>query len=148
MDMLQFIKMSPFLDPADFIGKSNVMVTFAPSDSASEQFVSVSVVNDDIVENNEMFTAMLTTTGSMVTIGPSNTATATIVDDDGKSVDNLISMIYMPPSCGAIMVQCLYTLYLDAQLYIISLDLDHVLHSQASFLASTACSIKFALKTH
>ena len=57
MGMLQFIKMSPFLDPADFIGQSNVMVTFAPSDSASEQFVSVSVVNDNIVENNEMFTA-------------------------------------------------------------------------------------------
>ena len=68
-----------------------------------------------------------------MTIGPSNTTTATIVDNDGKSVDNLISMICMPPSCGAIMVQCLYTLYLDAQLCIISLDLGHVLHSQASF---------------
>ena len=88
--MVQFIKINPFLDPADFIGQSNVTVTFAPSDS--EQFVGVSVVNDNIVENNEMFTATLTTTGSLVTIGPSNTATATIIDNDGKSLDNLWSV--------------------------------------------------------
>ena len=99
--------MNPFLDPADFIGQSNVMVTFAPS--VSEQFVSVSVVNDDTVENNEMFTATLTTTGSLVTIGPSNTATVTIsIDNDGKSLDNLISMICVPP-LAVPLSQCIYT---------------------------------------
>ena len=102
--MLQFMKINPFLDPADFIRQSNVMVTFAPS--GSEQFVGVSVVNDNIVENNEMFTATLTTTGSLVTIGPNNTATATIIDNDGKSLDNLISMICVPLRCIHTVPEC------------------------------------------
>ena len=106
--------MNPFLDPADFIGQSNVMVTFAPS--VSEQFVSVSVVNDVIVENNEMFTATLTSTGSLVTIGPSNTATATIIDNDGKYLDNLISMISVPP----LAVPLWYNVYI--YIYIYTLD--------------------------
>ena len=108
--------MNPSIDPADFIGQSNVMVTFGPSDS--EQFVSVSVVNDGIVESNEMFTATLTTTGSLVTIGPSNTATATIIDNDGKS---MICVSPLPPVAVPLYSVYIYTLYLDAQLYIISL---------------------------
>ena len=139
--------MNPSIDPADFNGQSNVMVTFGPSDS--EQFVSVSVVNDDIVESNEMFTATLTTTGSLVTIGPSNTATAIIIDNDGKS---LISMICvppppLPPNCSAIFVQCTYIHTVPGCPFVYHITLGHVLHSQASFLASAACSIKFALKT-
>ena len=118
------------------------MVTFAPSDS--EQFVSVSVVNDGIVESNEMFTATLTTTGSLVTIGPSNTATATIIDNDGKS---MICVPPLPPcSCSAI-VQCIYIHTVPGCPVVYHITLGHVLHSQASFLASAACSIKFALKT-
>ena len=59
------------------------MVTFAPDESV--QIVNVTVVNDDILENTEMFTAMLTATpGSMVMIGAADTATATIIDDDSK----------------------------------------------------------------
>ena len=58
-------------------------VTFAPSET--EQNVSVSVVNDNTLENPEEFTAMLTAIpGSMVTIGAAATATATITDDDSK----------------------------------------------------------------
>ena len=121
------------------VWQSNVMVTFAPS--VSEQFVSVSVVNDDIVENNEMFTATLTTTGSLVTIGPSNTATATIIDNDGKSLDNLISMISVPP----LAVPLWYNVYIYPGCLIVHhITLGHVIHSHTSFLASTACIIKFA----
>ena len=59
------------------------MVTFAPDESV--QIVNVTVVNDGILENTEMFTAMLTATpGSMVMIGAADTATATITDDDSK----------------------------------------------------------------
>ena len=59
-------------------------MTFAPGET--EQIVSVSVVNDNTVENSETFTAMLTAApGSIVTIGAGGTATATITDDDSKS---------------------------------------------------------------
>jgi len=59
------------------------MVTFAPDESV--QIVNVTVVNDGILENTEMFTAMLTAApGSMVMIGAADTATATITDDDSK----------------------------------------------------------------
>jgi len=69
-------------DPDDFVGQTNTIVTFAPDESV--QFVNVTVVNDDTLENTEMFTAMLTAApGSMVMIGAS-TATATIIDDDSK----------------------------------------------------------------
>ena len=59
------------------------MVTFAPDETV--QIVNVSVVNDDTLENTEMFTAMLTAVPrSMVMIGAADTATATITDDDSK----------------------------------------------------------------
>jgi len=69
-------------DPDDFIGQTSTVVTFAPDESV--QIVNVSVVNDDTLENTEMFTAMLTAIpGSMVMIG-ADTATATIINDDSK----------------------------------------------------------------
>jgi len=58
-------------------------VTFAPDESV--HIVNVTVVNDDTLESTEMFTAMLTAIpGSMFMIGASDTATATITDDDRK----------------------------------------------------------------
>jgi len=58
-------------------------VTYAPSET--EQNVSVFVVNDDIHESTETFSATLAAIpGSMVMIGAADTATATIIDDDSK----------------------------------------------------------------
>ena len=72
-------------DPVDFTGQSNTTVTFASSET--EQNVSVSVVNDNTLESTETFTAMLAAIpGSIVTIGAGGTATATITDDDSKSI--------------------------------------------------------------
>jgi len=68
--------------PDDFIARSTV-VTFTPTTTV--QIVNVTVVNDDTLENTEMFTAMLTVIpGSMVMIGAADTATATIIDNDSK----------------------------------------------------------------
>ena len=77
-------ELNPSSDPADFSGRSNVPVTFAPGETV--QYVNVSVANDDIVEGDETFTATLTSSDSTVMIGSSNTATATIIDTDSKSI--------------------------------------------------------------
>ena len=78
-------KLNPFPDPADFSGQSDVLVTFSPDET--EQYVNVSVVNDEILEGNEMFTATLTSNDSTVINSSNNTATATIIDTDSKSID-------------------------------------------------------------
>ena len=83
-------ELNPSSDPADFSGQSNVPVTFAPDETV--QYVNVSMANDAIVEGDETFTAILTSTVSTVMIGSNNTATATIVDNDSKFVD--IKFIY------------------------------------------------------
>ena len=72
-------------DPADFSRQSNVLVTFAPGETV--QYVNVSVANDDILEGDEMFTATLTSTDSRVRIGSNSIGTATIIDNDCKSID-------------------------------------------------------------
>ena len=79
-------KLNPFPDPADFSGQSDVLVTFSPDET--EQYVNVSVVNDEILEGNEMFTATLTSNDSTVINGSNNTATATIIDTDSKLSGN------------------------------------------------------------
>ena len=61
------------------------MVTFAPGGTV--QYVNVSVANDGILEGDEMFTATLISTDSRVMIGSNNTATATIIDNNSKSID-------------------------------------------------------------
>ena len=82
--------LNPSSDPADFIGQSNVLVTFAPDETV--QYVNVSVAIDAVLEGNETFTANLTSTVSTVMIGSNNTATATIIDTDSKFID--IKFIY------------------------------------------------------
>ena len=57
-------------------------VTFESGDT--EQFVNISIVNDDVLEGVEMFTATLTTDDSNVDISSNDTAFITIVDNDSK----------------------------------------------------------------
>ena len=57
-------------------------VTFAPGQTVES--VNVPITDDNTVESTEMFTATLTTTQSNVMIG-GDTATVTILDDDGMS---------------------------------------------------------------
>ena len=60
-------------------------MTFAPDET--EQYVNISVVNDNILEGNEMFIATLTSTDSTVINGSNHTATAIIIDSDSKCTD-------------------------------------------------------------
>ena len=56
-------------------------VTFGPGQTSASY--SVPIVDDSNIEDTETFTAILSTTDSDVNIGD-NTATVTILDDDGE----------------------------------------------------------------
>lgn len=58
-------------------------VTFGPLDSSTKN-IPISITDDDIIEETEMFTASLI--GGSGTVVPENgdTATITIIDDDGE----------------------------------------------------------------
>ena len=58
-----------------------MQITFGPEQLSAT--VQVPIVNDNIIENTEMFTAILMTAEENVEI-IDNTATVTIIDDDGK----------------------------------------------------------------
>ena len=68
----------------DYITVVSQQLTFSPS--VSSQTVSVSVTDDDVVEIDEVFTALLTDPGlPHLTVDP-GTATVTIPDDDSKEI--------------------------------------------------------------
>ena len=56
------------------------MVTFETGSTRAT--VSVPITNDSVIENNEMFTALLSSTEADVMTGD-GTATITILDNDG-----------------------------------------------------------------
>ena len=56
------------------------MVTFEAG--STQTTVSVPITDDNVVENEETFTAVLSSSESDVTIGD-DTATVTIIDNDG-----------------------------------------------------------------
>ena len=57
-----------------------VTVTFMAGQT--ETFVQVPITDDSVVEDTELFTAVLSTTGANVNLG--DDATIVILDDDGK----------------------------------------------------------------
>ena len=78
-------------------------VTFEPGDT--EQFVDISIVNDDVLEGVEMFTATLTIDDSNVDISSNDTATITITDDDSKP-PLLFHSSFSPDQWGYYWDQC------------------------------------------
>ena len=68
------------VDGSDF-NTISLQITFGPEQLSAT--VRVPIVNDNIIENTEMFTAILMTAEENVEI-IDNTATVTIIDDDGK----------------------------------------------------------------
>ena len=59
-------------------------VIFGPGETTAD--VNITIVNDNIMEGTEMFSATLTTADPNVMIGD-GTATVTILDEDGKYLD-------------------------------------------------------------
>ena len=60
------------------------MSTVTFESGVTEQFVDISIVNDDVLEDVEMFTTALTTDDSNVDISSNDTAFIPIVDNDSK----------------------------------------------------------------
>ena len=67
---------------ADYVSLINQQITFSPGDQAFKS-VSVTINNDEIVENNERFTAILTAENGVNIRPDGRTTTVTIVDNDG-----------------------------------------------------------------
>ena len=68
------------VDGSDF-NSISMQITFGPEQLSAA--VQVPIVNDTIIENTEMFTATLSTAEINVMI-IDDTATVTIIDNDGK----------------------------------------------------------------
>ena len=67
---------------ADYVSLVNQQITFSPGDPALKA-VSVTINNDEIVENNERFAAILTAENGVNIRPGGSTTTVTIVDNDG-----------------------------------------------------------------
>ena len=83
IDNLIFISSTVATDQVDFTSRQDFPVTFIGGQT--EQLVGVSIINDEIYENDEEFRGQLTLSdGSIGVVIGLGTATATIIDDDGN----------------------------------------------------------------
>ena len=80
------IKKCYFTDVSDFLSVT-MMVTFGPGESIAS--INVTIVNNTIIENTNMFSATLTAVSNVV-IGIDGTAIVTILDDDRKFLTSLL----------------------------------------------------------
>ena len=96
----------PYTGVSDYTSVSR-MVTFSAGQSSAS--VSVPVTNDNVIEASEMFSGSLSAVTENVDIG-ADTATVTIMDDDGE----LVSILCYILCCGS-----MYPIFL---LVIISFD--------------------------
>ncbi|MEA5536013.1 Calx-beta domain-containing protein [Crocosphaera sp. XPORK-15E] len=74
--------------PADY-SNTSVNVTFANGETS--KIVTIPVVNDALNESNETINLTLTSPTNGATIGTQNTATLTIIDNDGTNADLIVT---------------------------------------------------------
>ena len=90
-NVILFFRLNTFNGEAiggnDYGSVTNRQITFNPGDSPL-QTVSVTISDDNIVENNERFTARLTAENGVNIQPGADTATVTIVDNDGLYLGN------------------------------------------------------------
>ena len=80
-----FVGRTAAVNGSDYVGQSNVLLTFNSTTTSIE--VSVNLVGNNVTEGEEDFNGILTlvSTSPRVTIGPDN-ALATIVDDESIQI--------------------------------------------------------------
>ena len=81
-------------DKVDYSSASLIQsITFAPTEN--RQCFNVDIIDDMVVETNETFAACVRTDSDFVEIGPNNSTTVVIVDNDGElnAVDNFIMCV-------------------------------------------------------
>ena len=88
-----FVKLPPSLNAAgvDYVEVSNNL-TFGPS-SPTEQCVSITLLDDDYLEENETFSVSASTADSAVDI-VSGTTVVTIVDNDSKNIASEVVLVH------------------------------------------------------
>ena len=74
--------LSTSIAPSDYTSVVQQVVTFDPG--VTELSVSVTIVDDDILENVEMFTATLVAQDPSVVVVVQGTADVSILDNDGN----------------------------------------------------------------
>ena len=67
---------------SDFASLVDLPLTFDPGAGILQECANISITSDEILEEDEAFDVVLTTNDTDVMIRP-NSATVTIVDDDG-----------------------------------------------------------------
>ena len=78
---------SVFTDSSDFsLGATSVTIPAGVIPSSGNDCVSLSAIDDTILEGNEGLVVIITGADQgVVTVGPSATTTVTITDNDGRS---------------------------------------------------------------
>lgn len=68
----------------DYVGLVNKTIKFKPNESMAKE-ISITIINEKLVENNETFSVMLTSESSpMLVVKDPNITVVTIDNDDGK----------------------------------------------------------------
>ena len=70
-------------DGDDFVGVSPTNIELTPSNINMLICVNITIIDDDIVEDEETFSCVLSSNDSAVVFSP-NTSVVTIIDDDSK----------------------------------------------------------------
>ena len=70
--------------PSDFTAIFNSEIVFSPGESLKQ--MTLTIVNDDVVESTERFSVALSTVDGKVSIGTFGTATVSILDNDSKCI--------------------------------------------------------------
>ena len=86
-----------FAENSDYVGRSNVGITFFSSDvTGTNRCISISINEDSIVEYNETFNVILTENSDrlMVQSGRNNTQITIIEDNDCESLPIHVGISY------------------------------------------------------
>ena len=83
--------------PGDFLSLVDQLI-FNPGNGLQRDCATITVTNDTILEDDELFSVVLTTTDPDVTISP-NTAVVTLTNDDGKYLCLTILVITITNEC-------------------------------------------------
>jgi hypothetical protein len=71
---------------ADYTSLTNSVLTFTPG-GTTLQHITVNIIDDDLIEGTERFTASLSTTSPLTKIGNINETIVRITDNDGTQLE-------------------------------------------------------------
>ncbi|XP_028399458.1 uncharacterized protein LOC114522881 [Dendronephthya gigantea] len=87
----------------DYVQVNNLELTYTPGGDVL-QYVDITILNDDLIEGSEDFTAGLTPSPPLVNLGTIATTTVTIIDDDVAGIGFALSNITVPENGGTVQI--------------------------------------------